>query len=71
MSNNTLAFNNINLDVQIKEGEKRIVRDIAGSVKSGEMFAILGPSGAGKTSLLNVLTMSATSPGMNSYGKCK
>jgi len=33
-------------------------------------MAILGPSGAGKTSLLSVLTMGATSNGAKSYGKC-
>ena len=34
---------------------KRILKDCNGHVESGKMLAILGPSGAGKTSLLNVL----------------
>lgn len=33
-----------------------IIRNIHGSFKSGELTAVLGPSGAGKTSLLNFLS---------------
>jgi len=34
---------------------KRILNDLTGEIKPGEMMAILGPSGAGKTSFLNIL----------------
>ena len=34
---NTLSFQNINLDVQSKSGVKRIVHNVHGSAKSGEM----------------------------------
>lgn len=35
--------------------EKRILNDISGVAPGGELLAIMGPSGAGKTSLLDVL----------------
>ncbi|XP_046632753.1 ATP-binding cassette sub-family G member 1-like [Daphnia pulicaria] len=34
---------------------KKILHQISGSFKSGQLTAILGPSGAGKTSLMNIL----------------
>ena len=34
---------------------KQILHQISGSFKSGHLTAILGPSGAGKTSLMNIL----------------
>lgn len=33
-----------------------ILNDICGEFKSGRLTAVLGPSGAGKTSILNVLS---------------
>jgi ABC-type multidrug transport system ATPase subunit len=35
--------------------EKCVLRNNSGHASPGEMLAILGPSGAGKTSLLNLL----------------
>lgn len=37
-------------------GEKEVLRGITLNVKEGEIFGLLGPSGAGKTTFLNVLT---------------
>lgn len=34
----------------------KILHDACGEFKSGRLTAILGPSGAGKTSMLNVLS---------------
>lgn len=39
-----------------KQRKTRILDNLNGSVKSGQVTAILGPSGAGKTSLLGCLT---------------
>jgi ABC-type multidrug transport system ATPase subunit len=35
---------------------KQVLKGVSGTFKSGELTAIMGPSGAGKTSLLNLLT---------------
>ena len=34
---------------------KTILNDLNGTIKAGQLTAILGPSGAGKTSLMNIL----------------
>ncbi|CAG9820171.1 unnamed protein product [Phaedon cochleariae] len=49
-------FDNIFLTKRDKQGHKQIIRGVSGNFFSGELTAIMGPSGAGKTSLLNVLT---------------
>ena len=42
-------------DVQVIAQDKRIVQGASGSVSPGQLLAIMGPSGAGKTSLLNAI----------------
>lgn len=47
--------------IQIKNighffGEKEVLREINLEVKPGEIIGLLGPSGAGKTTLINILT---------------
>lgn len=37
-------------------GNREILKDISFQVKEGEIFALLGSSGAGKTTLINILT---------------
>eukprot|EP01031_Cornospumella_fuschlensis_P032511 gene32511-39307_t len=41
--------------------KKHILRDISGHAKSGELLAIMGPTGCGKTSLMNILAARVTS----------
>ncbi|CAM9546843.1 unnamed protein product, partial [Hapterophycus canaliculatus] len=57
-------FHNICLSVEVskakaalmggKAGAKKVLRGVSGAVDSGQILAIIGPSGAGKTSLLDV-----------------
>lgn len=37
-------------------GENRVLDDISVTIKKGEIFGLLGPSGAGKTTLIRILT---------------
>lgn len=37
-------------------GEKKVLNNINLEIKQGEIFGLLGPSGAGKTTLINILT---------------
>ena len=50
----TLTFDQINY--QLKDG-KRILSNVSGIAKHGEITAIMGPSGAGKTTLMDILAM--------------
>ena len=60
-------FEDIRFRVKSKAGEKEILHGINGCVRSGEVLAILGPSGAGKTCLIDALTMEMK--GGENYGK--
>ncbi|CAB1099471.1 ABC [Ectocarpus sp. CCAP 1310/34] len=53
-----------------KAGVKHILRGVSGAVESGQILAIIGPSGAGKTSLLDVLVgkISAGTKGLDVTG---
>eukprot|EP00121_Abeoforma_whisleri_P016567 Awhi_evm1s15198 len=58
-----LAWNNLRYSVTLSSGmmcskkkeTKVILDDINGGVKSGEMIAVMGTSGAGKTTFMNIL----------------
>jgi NitT/TauT family transport system ATP-binding protein len=47
---------NVCIDVSGPEGRRAIVEDVSFSVRRGEILAILGPSGTGKTTLLRTLS---------------
>ncbi len=49
--------NSINLQKVCKSfGEKKILNEVSMQVAEGEIFGLLGPSGAGKTTLIKILT---------------
>ncbi|XP_043482367.1 ATP-binding cassette sub-family G member 4-like [Leptopilina heterotoma] len=52
----SIEFVNLKYSVECKKGNfKDILREVSGRFLPGRLTAILGPSGAGKTSLLNIL----------------
>ncbi|KAJ5104977.1 hypothetical protein NUU61_002324 [Penicillium alfredii] len=55
-----LTWKALSLDVKTKDGEKRLLNSLNGSVRSGQMKALMGVSGAGKTTLLNSLAGRST-----------
>ncbi|BDA42587.1 Protein white [Coccomyxa sp. Obi] len=51
-----LQFTDVRCSITNKKGlKKTILNDITGTAKPGRLLAIMGPSGGGKTSLLNAL----------------
>eukprot|EP01083_Nonionella_stella_P176820 619668_1 len=62
-----LEFDNIQFSVPEKKGggRKRILKGISGVAEPGQFLAIIGASGAGKTSLLNTLASRLFSDGHN------
>jgi len=40
-----------------KYGERDVIRDVSVSIRSGEIFGIIGPSGSGKSTLLRILDL--------------
>jgi ABC-type multidrug transport system ATPase subunit len=56
-----LEWHDLSLWLPQRKGKiKRILRDVTAECPGGELLAIMGASGAGKTSLLNVLAMRVT-----------
>ena len=52
----SITFKDITYSIASKKkGTKHILRGLSGSLQPGTMTAIMGPTGSGKTSLLNVL----------------
>ncbi|KAK3312070.1 putative ABC transporter [Apodospora peruviana] len=56
----TFSWRDICLDIQVNKEQRRILESVDGWIKPGTLTALLGPSGAGKTSLLDVLASRAT-----------
>ncbi|ESU15374.1 hypothetical protein FGSG_08027 [Fusarium graminearum PH-1] len=51
----TFTFKNINYFVQHEGQEKQLLQNVSGFVKPGQLVALIGSSGAGKTTLMDVL----------------
>ncbi|KAJ5143326.1 uncharacterized protein N7515_002113 [Penicillium bovifimosum] len=56
----TLSWKGICYDIPVEGGEKRLLDDVSGWVKPGSLTALMGVSGAGKTTLMNVLAQRVT-----------
>ncbi|KAJ3047500.1 hypothetical protein HK097_011489 [Rhizophlyctis rosea] len=48
-------FEDLGLKLGKKAGGKEILKGVSGEIRSGRLTAIMGPSGAGKTTFMNVL----------------
>ena len=49
------CFHHVNFSYADEEGQKEVLHDIDLTVKRGEVVAFVGPSGAGKTTLVNLI----------------
>ena len=56
MNKNILEIINVNKSYKHKNGEVKIFSNINLSIKKGELIALVGPSGSGKSSLLNMIS---------------
>lgn len=54
-STSVLTWEELNYDVPVPGGTRRLLNNVFGYVKPGELTALMGASGAGKTTLLDVL----------------
>ncbi|KAJ9132432.1 ABC transporter G family member 11 [Pleurostoma richardsiae] len=54
-SESILTWENLNYDVPVPGGTRRLLNNVFGYVKPGQLTALMGASGAGKTTLLDVL----------------
>lgn len=55
-----LTWEHLNYDVPVSGGTKRLLNDVFGYVKPGTLTALMGASGAGKTTCLDVLAQRKT-----------
>ncbi|KAL3907555.1 MAG: hypothetical protein SGILL_008825 [Bacillariaceae sp.] len=70
-SGKTLIWSDINMTLKAKSNrngtmgeDRKLLSNVFGEVPAGQTTAIMGPSGAGKTSLLNILAGRAASRGL-------
>ncbi|MCI8700297.1 MAG: ABC transporter ATP-binding protein [Clostridia bacterium] len=50
-----IDFEHIKFSYQNEDGEKEVIKDFSAKAKSGQKIAIVGPTGAGKTTMVNLL----------------
>lgn len=51
----SIVFEHVDFDYRAEDGPKRVLHDINLTVKCGEVLAIVGPSGGGKSTLVNLI----------------
>jgi ABC-type multidrug transport system ATPase subunit/ABC-type multidrug transport system permease subunit len=51
----TFSWQEVTLDIPVKDGQRRLLDHVSGWVKPGTLTALMGVSGAGKTTLLDAL----------------
>jgi len=68
-SPSSFTFHNISFAIGSKKtpNSSQILSQVSGSLKSGRLTAVMGPSGSGKSSLLNALIGRLESPKKNTY----
>ncbi|KAI9097396.1 ABC-2 type transporter-domain-containing protein [Phlyctochytrium arcticum] len=54
------TWKHINYTVPTKDGPKQLLHDVSGYVRPGELTALMGSSGAGKTTLIDAITQRKT-----------
>ncbi|KNC98741.1 uncharacterized protein SPPG_09301 [Spizellomyces punctatus DAOM BR117] len=54
------TWKHINYTVPTKDGPKQLLNDVSGYVRPGELTALMGSSGAGKTTLIDAITQRKT-----------
>ena len=54
------TWRNLNYTVSTPSGERQLLNDVHGWVKPGQLGALMGSSGAGKTTLMDVLAQRKT-----------
>ena len=54
-----LRFKDVNFLVGKGENQRKILENVNGTLTCGRVLAVMGPSGAGKTTFINVLTLDA------------
>ena len=56
----TFLWENLGYDIKVKDGHRRLLDDVEGWGEPGTLTALMGASGAGKMTLLNVLANRAS-----------